>query len=864
MISSRMHDSRTSNSHLSGSRLSTPNNSTSQYFNDQGSVSPCYSTSVSNFNNTESHNIICAVSEARGISPTVGMAFVNITTGEAVLSQICDNQFYVRTLNKLEIFQPSEILIVSTRGPPNPKSKMYMVIEENIRRTKITTLERKYWSETLGLENIQQLAFKEDVEAIKTAIGTNYFATCCFAAAIKYIELGLSLKFSPHTLRVRYQTSEGSMMIDPSTVKSLELIQNMRTSQSKDCLFGLMNETLTPMGSRLLKSNILQPSTQVDVINQRYQALKELITNEDVLMGIGQVLKLIYDIEKLLSSASQKINVKKLANNLSINQILMLKSFVNVIPKVSDALGEFKSSLLSTIRVNCCAENVVHIRQLIEEVINEDVSYQKTPLDLRNQRTYAVKYGVSGLLDVARQTFKEATEDVHQHIKDLNQNHKMNAETRFDKCRRYYLRVSETDFEGKILPEVLVNCFRKKGYIECQTLDLMKFNQRIEDSHQEVILMSDKTIQQLIDNIRGEIPLLFRISESIAMLDMLVAFGQLAITNDYIQPEITDCIAIKSARHPIREKVHPEKFVPNDIYASSDKRFQIITGCNMSGKSTYIRSIALMSIMAQMGSFVSASYASFPIIKQLFARISVDDSFEANISTFASEMRETAFILRQAFTDSSFIRNIDKDSLVIFDELGRGTSSRDGLAIAISISETLIQSGAFIWFATHFRELAQVLSERPGVVNLHLVVDLSEENAMKMLYKIGEGYVKEEHYGIALARVANLPPMVLEVAEQVSKALDLQVSAKKKSSVAFAVARRRKLVLGLRETLKQAENSPMRGKILVDWLKRLQEEFVYRMDKIKGDIAVSSSNNSSEISALAENKLTVGETENCQ
>ncbi|CAD6504546.1 BgTH12-00055 [Blumeria graminis f. sp. triticale] len=864
MISSRMHDSRTSNSHLSGSRLSTPNNSTSQYFNDQGSVSPCYSTSVSNFNNTESHNIICAVSEARGISPTVGMAFVNTTTGEAVLSQICDNQFYVRTLNKLEIFQPSEILIVSTRGPPNPKSKMYMVIEENIRRTKITTLERKYWSETLGLENIQQLAFKEDVEAIKTAIGTNYFATCCFAAAIKYIELGLSLKFSPHTLRVRYQTSEGSMMIDPSTVKSLELIQNMRTSQSKDCLFGLMNETLTPMGSRLLKSNILQPSTQVDVINQRYQALKELITNEDVLMGIGQVLKLIYDIEKLLSSASQKINVKKLANNLSINQILMLKSFVNVIPKVSDALGEFKSSLLSTIRVNCCAENVVHIRQLIEEVINEDVSYQKTPLDLRNQRTYAVKYGVSGLLDVARQTFKEATEDVHQYIKDLNQNHKMNAETRFDKCRRYYLRVSETDFEGKILPEVLVNCFRKKGYIECQTLDLMKFNQRIEDSHQEVILMSDKTIQQLIDNIRGEIPLLFRISESIAMLDMLVAFGQVAITNDYIQPEITDCIAIKSARHPIREKVHPEKFVPNDIYASSDKRFQIITGCNMSGKSTYIRSIALMSIMAQMGSFVSASYASFPIIKQLFARISVDDSFEANISTFASEMRETAFILRQAFTDSSFIRNIDKDSLVIFDELGRGTSSRDGLAIAISISETLIQSGAFIWFATHFRELAQVLSERPGVVNLHLVVDLSEENAMKMLYKIGEGYVKEEHYGIALARVANLPPIVLEVAEQVSKALDLQVSAKKKSSVAFAVARRRKLVLGLRETLKQAENSPMRGKILVDWLKRLQEEFVYRMDKIKGDIAVSSSNNSSEISALAENKLTVGETENCQ
>jgi DNA mismatch repair protein MSH4 len=207
----------------------------------------------------------------------------------------------------------------------------------------------------------------------------------------------------------------------------------------------------------------------------------------------------------------------------------------------------------------------------------------------------------------------------------------------------------------------------------------------------------------------------------------------------------------------------------------------------------------------------------------------MDDSIEANVSTFASEMRETAFILR----------NIDRKSLAIIDELGRGTSTRDGLAIALSIAEALVESRAIIWFATHFRDLAQIMSECAGVVNLHLAVDMSEENTITMLYKIGEGYLKEEHYGIALARVVDLPQHILEVAEKVSKALDAQAAAKKQSSKAFALARRRKLVLGLKETLKQAENGPMGGKVLLNWLRRLQEEFIRRMDQIENDVANS-------------------------
>ncbi|KAF8851467.1 DNA mismatch repair protein-like protein MutS [Acephala macrosclerotiorum] len=780
---------------------------------------------------SESQQIICAVSESRGVSPTVGLSFVNITTGEAVLSQICDNQFYARTLNKLQVFEPTVILIISTCGPPNP-SKMYLVIEENIIGATITLVDRKYWAESAGLNFIQQLAFVEDMEALKVAVDGNFFATCCFAAALKYIDLKMSLTFAFHSLRIKYQPSEGSMMIDLSTIQSLELIQNIQNAKSKDCLFGVMNETLTPMGARLLRSNILQPSTQKLVLKQRYEAVQELSSKEDMFYQTRLSLKNIPDVEKLLISLiiiPTQSDIRQ--SEQSINQILMLKSFIQSVAPIYKALAGARSDLIVIIRENCRPENIKQTMDFIQEVINKDVTFQQKPLDLRNQRTYAVKSGVSGLLDVARQTFKEATEDVHQHVTDINQRFEIKAETKYENSRRYYLRLPEGEFDGRAVPDILVNRYRKKGFIECQTLDLMKLNKRIEDSHQEVVLMSDKTIQALIDNIRGEIPVLFRVCESIAMLDMITAFAHLATTatENYVKPEIIDCIAIKSGRHPVREKVHKEKFVPNDVYASAQKRFQIITGCNMSGKSTYIRSVALNTVMAQVGSFVPAEYASFSLIHQLFARVSMDDSIEANVSTFASEMRETAFILR----------NIDKNSLAIIDELGRGTSSRDGLAIALSIAEALVDSRAIVFFATHFRELAQIMSERVGVVNLHLAVDMTEDNTMTMLYKIGAGFAQEKRYGIALARVVDLPPQVLEVAERVSKALDAQAAAKKKSSKGFALARRRKLILGLKETLNQAASGPMEGKALLSWLRRLQDEFILRMDQIDNDVGSS-------------------------
>ncbi|QKX54560.1 uncharacterized protein TRUGW13939_01647 [Talaromyces rugulosus] len=770
-----------------------------------------------------SQELVCAVSESRGVSPTVGLAFVNLSTSEAVLCQVCDNNSYVRTINKIAVFEPTELLFMNT--PSAKQTKLFSVIQVNIPDLVVTCVDRRYWSDRAGHEYVDKLAFPAELDSIRPALESHYFAACCLAAVLKYVELHLDLTFAPHTLRIKFEASQGSMLIDLSTVASLELIQNLQNSKSRDCLLGLLNETLTPMGGRLLKSNILQPPTEPDKIIGRHDAVAELSSKEEVFYATRTALKGFVDADKVLTSII--LNPVKLSINYveqSVNHVIMLKSYVYSISAVYEALTGTESALFLKIRDMCAPSIYRQIKEAIDGTINEDVTYQSRPLDLRNQRTYAIKTGVNSLLDVARQAYKEANADATELVAALSEQHGLGLNLKYDSARQYYISLSAFELDGP-LSEDFVNVVRKRDRIECQTLDLVKLNQRISDSHHEVINMSDQAIQKLIDEICGDVSLLFKISEAIATLDMIAAFAHLVTIQDYTRPEITDVLAIKSGRHPIHEKIHKEKFIPNDTYAAQLSRFQIVTGCNMSGKSTYIRSIALMAIMAHIGCFVPADYASFPIIHQLFARAATVDELNASVSTFAAEMREMSFILR----------NIDARSLVIVDELGRGTSSTDGLAIAIAIAEALVDSHALVWFATHFRDLARIMAERAGVVNLRLAVQLSEAHRMTMLFKVEEGHVQERFYGIALARVLPFPPQVLEVAQTVSKYLHENAERRASSSKALATARKRKLVLHLREQLLQAYNGSIDGEELRLWLQRLQGEFALKMAAIEAD-----------------------------
>lgn len=804
------------------------------------------------------------MTESRGVSPTVGLAFINLDTGEAALSQISDSQTYVRTIHKLRVYSPSQILIPSTAA--NPPSKLFSLLMENEDiNANVIPVDRRYYAESTGLEAIHQLAFTEDVEAIKISIGGNYFAVCCFAAvstlsiawrgvlttnkALKFIEFSLGKTFLRHSLRVKYEPSESTMMIDAATICSLELIQNLQNPKSKLCLYGLLNETLTPMGGRLLRSNILQPSTTMETITKRYDAVEELTTKEELFYAVRQALKDFIDAEKLLTS----LIVIPVKNHMAlvqdaINQVLALKYFIQSIRSVCEALTGSRGDLLVGIQMNCASEQLDAIMVIINDTINEDTQYSKTPLDMRNQRTYAVKSGISGLLDVSRHAYKELTEDAYRMVEEICEEHGYKMELRFESSRQFFIRVPVGEVDERPLPCVFVNAVRKKNFVECSVLELMKLNQKVSTVHDEILGMSDTTVQALIAELRTRMSILFKCCESIAFLDLLAAFSHVATTHNYVRAQLSDTLAIQAGRHPIREAFHKQKYVPNDVFATQQTRFQIITGCNMSGKSTYIRSIALTCVMAQIGSFVPASYASFPMMHQLFARVNMDDSIEANVSTFASEMRETAFILR----------NIDRKSIAIVDELGRGTSTRDGLAIALAIAEALVDSRALVWFVTHFRDLATIMYERAGVVNLHLAVDMGGDQSpddMTMMYKIAEGPVQEQHYGLKLARVVPLPRRVFEIAEQVAEKLEIRSKKNKRTSMAVVCEKRRKLILSLREHLVQARNGVMEGEVLADWLRELQREFVVRMTAIEAEAEHASTASGDDDEPEAEDQM---------
>ncbi|OIW34643.1 hypothetical protein CONLIGDRAFT_658467 [Coniochaeta ligniaria NRRL 30616] len=742
-------------------------------------------------------------------------------------NQICDTQFYIRTLHQIMVYEPSRILLVSTTFPPNPISTLYNMIAETFTSTPLVPLDRKHWSEQSGLEYLQTLAFRDDVEAIKVAIEGNFYATCALSAAMRYLDSEFSIRFAPHSLRIKYQSPEATMMIDLSAIASLELIQNLHHAKSKECLFGFLNQAQTPMGSRMLRANILQPYTKTDDIEPRYDALAELTTHEDMFHEVRKALHGFDDVEKLLT----KLVILPVQGSLyhaeqAINNILIVKKFITSVAPVFESLLPARCILLGQIRETSRPEVIQPILNLINTIIDENATFVRTPLDLRHQRTYAVKSNINGLLDVARKTYKEATDDLYEYVAALNTEHDLAGEPRYDNTRKFFLRFRTADMEHRRIPDEFINRVRKKDYIECQTLKIVQLNQRISDSAVDVVNQSDKVVSELLVEVRRFAPEMFKVCESIALLDVLAAFGQIVTTQEYVRPVLSGNMAIRAARHPILEKVSSSSFIPNDYYATEQHyRFQIITGCNMSGKSTYIRTVALAQVMAQIGCFVPAEYASFPVIHNLFSRTTTDDCIEANMSTFSVEMREMAFILR----------NINGKSLAIIDELGRGTSTRDGLAIAISMAEALVQSGAFVFFATHFTDLAKILTDRPGVLNRHLATEttVTDDNVpkMTMLYKVESGPVREESYGITLAGAVGFPTRFLEVAQHVSTALREQAEVKKRNSGARKIVLKRKLILTLHESLQLGYNSNMDDGSLASYLRRLQDEFIQRMEE---------------------------------
>ncbi|KAJ7813094.1 muts domain V-domain-containing protein [Mycena olivaceomarginata] len=770
-----------------------------------GTARPTTATSV-----RQEGSYVIALLEGRGVAREVGMAALDRETGRVMLVQLADCQTYVKTLHQMHLHPPVMVLVPDTFFPPRMLQFPGVPVEP---------IGRKYWNETNGLEFISQLCVEDDERAgTLLAVANKYYALSAVCALFKHAETKLNTRFASGSLRIRYVPVEGTMMIDPDTARNLELVGNMSFKKSTHSLFGTLNHTYTAMAARLLRVNILSPITAQNTIDARLDVVEELVQSEerftDVRAGLKSLNKMDFDklIACLASSETKPSSTAKPAA-ARVSQMLDLRNVVRNLPALQKALEGSQSQLLKIIHEMLSDERLAKIESLVCTNLNEDGAPAKGGIAAVNARVYAVKANCNRLLDVARETYKENVGDIFALNRTLSDAHSLPLSLLYQETG-FVFTLRKTDLEGE-LPRGFINATLKKGKWSFTSMDLKKMNARMKDALDETFILSEKIIQDLVADILVDVGALYKASEAVALLDMLWSFAHSSI----IRPEFTGTLAIKSGRHPILETIRlAGTLVPNDVYCDDSSSFQIVQGPNMSGKSTYLRQVGLLTVLAMCGCFVPAEYASFRIHDALLTRLSNDDDMEKSLSTFASEMATSAMILGLA----------SPQSLVLIDELGRGTSPREGVGISHAIAEGLIELKSFVFFATHFNELTTTLSRQPSVINLHLSVQRTSSSGadfgVTFQYKIVDGAPQESnHYGLELARLADLPQDVLAEGKRVSKNLAALHARHEEKSESSKISMRRKALLRLRTQLTQAlDHSALPDEELLAYIGRFQ------------------------------------------
>ncbi|CAO3593979.1 unnamed protein product [Absidia cylindrospora] len=714
---------------------------------------------------------IMAITEGCGVATEVGICYIHLPSSECTMAQISDLQTFSKTMLKIHLANPAKILVTAS-PTTNPMTKLMQLVEKHFPRIELMSLPRRDFNDEEGLQFIKKFGIEESVTSLLRVISAKYYCLAATSALFKYLEGRDGRAFCEHTLKFVYDTVEGTMMIDAITAKNLELVNNLSKANNKETLFGAMNHTTTPMGARLLRTTILQPCTDPDIINARLDAVEELLKKESEFFSLKSSLKHLMDLDHVIStitkmprftrdqSSRQMASIH--AAESHINHIIALKNALKTILQVSQTLESYSDDpLLQKIGQIMAHEDLGNYRQLIQETINEDIGYEKTSLGTRNQRCYAIKAGVNGLLDVARQTYKEVIEDIYDTATEYCDTFELNLKLQFDNERKFYLTLP-ADQSDMNLPSIFINVAKKKKIITFTSLELLQKNSRVEEALTEIYMMSDRSVGEILQRFQSGIHIFYKVSESISLLDLLLSFATGCTLSEKTRPEFTGTLAIKSGRHPVLETIATIDTIPNDTFASLSSTFQFVTGPNMSGKSTYIKQIALLSIMAQTGSFVPAEYASFKIVNQILTRLANDTNFST--SYFMAEMQEMAYILQ----------HVTNASLVIIDELGRGRCLAFGfLSIATAISEELIQSKAQCFFATHLLEMASNLEMHPSVVNLQLSIETHlVSSTISFPYTVKDGMSTTRHYGILAAQYMGLPKSILDHATSVAEKLD--------------------------------------------------------------------------------------------
>lgn len=673
-----------------------------------------------------------------------GISVCDISTGEFYSAEIKDNNNFPMLLDEIARYTPSELVINSMMADSTEEMNK---IKERFENIYVTKFNDKFFTSDMDTLNLRFQIVDNNGREIQN-FEEKKFAISSIHALMEYIEETQKTSLDHINKIVVYQLSR-YMALDINARRNLEITEKLRDKSKKGTLLWVLDKTCTSMGGRLLRRWLNDPLVDVVAINKRLDAVKEL-KDEIMLRGDAiESLKKVYDIERLAG--------KMAYGNANARDMVTLKNSLYKLPEVKKLLANCKSDLLKELYENL--DELQDIYELIEKAIVDD-----PPMTVKDGGI--IKLGYDEEID----TLKKAQTEGKNWLIELEAEEKektgiKNLKVGFNKVFGYYLEVTKSFLkqvpERYIRKQTLTNAER---YI---TEELKNLENQILGAEEKVVVLEYNAFTQIREEISKNIVRLQKTSEVVSTLDVLTSFAQVAEDMNYCMPEVTSsgAIDIKNGRHPVIEKIlGAGSFVENDTYLDKDEnRLAIITGPNMAGKSTYMRQVALITLMAQVGSFVPAETARIGVVDKIFTRVGASDDLSMGQSTFMVEMMEVATILKEATANS----------LVILDEIGRGTSTYDGLSIAWAVAEFIADKekcGAKTLFATHYHELTELENKLEGIKNYSIAVKEKGEDII-FLRKIVRGGT-DESYGIHVAKLAGVPKAVTTKANEILRSLE--------------------------------------------------------------------------------------------
>ena len=671
-----------------------------------------------------------------------GMAVCDISTGDFFATQITETNNFARLLDEISRYSPAEIVVNDMMfASTEEKEKIRDRFECYISLEKDLSYENDY-------ENILKEYNVYNEGKKLSEIENKNLSIIASNGLITYLNETQKIKLE-HINRINLYSVSRYMSLDLNTRRNLELTEKMRDKSKKGTLLWVLDKTSTSMGGRMLRRWINDPLIDVNEINKRLDSVKELKDSQMLKGEIIDSLKRVYDIERLIGKISY--------GNANGRDLISLKNSLGQLPDLKLILSKCNSKLLKELYEEL--DELKDVHRLIDESIVEE-----PPISVKEGGL--IKLGYNDEID----EYKTVTTDGKKWIVELEAKEKeatgiKNLKVGYNKVFGYYFEVTKSYLSQ--VPDRYIRKQTLTGAERYITEELKDLEEKTIGAQEKLIDLEYKVFQEVRANISLQIQRIQKTANVVATLDVLASFATVALDLNYCLPIVDNSgeINIKEGRHPVIEKMLPSgSFVANDTYLNKESdRLSIITGPNMAGKSTYMRQVALITLMAQIGSFVPASYAKIGVVDKIFTRVGASDDLSMGQSTFMVEMMEVANILKDA-TSNSF---------VILDEIGRGTSTYDGLSIAWAVAEYIANKekcGAKTLFATHYHELTELENKLEGVKNYSIAVKEKGEDII-FLRKIIKGGT-DESYGIHVAKLAGVPQEVVKSANEILKGLE--------------------------------------------------------------------------------------------